>query len=106
MRRVEVDHTDAETGYAYASYLKVTVDDSQSSSHILDASFKYPVVKIIANSGTPDDRSGIQESLLAISDQVTQQLANSTGEWLGKWLVDDSQRDNVRNMKSVLERCR
>ena len=60
LRKVEVSRTDAEAAYAYASYLDVKVSLTLSQRTYLDASFKYATVKVISNSGAPDDASAFQ----------------------------------------------
>jgi len=106
MRKVQVSKTDAETAFAYASYLDVMIDQPLSGSQYLDASFKYPVVKVIANSGTPDDASALQESLLAISDQITQQMGNPSDKWNDKWLVRQGQGGRFAKTPALIEQCR
>jgi hypothetical protein len=105
-RKVQVGHTDAETAFAYASYLDVLIDQPLSGSRYLDASVKYAVAVKIANSGTPDDAAEFQESLLAISDQITQQLSHPSEQWNDKWLVRQGQGGQFEKMPDLLEHCR
>jgi len=106
LRKVEVSRTDAEIAFAYASYLDLNVSQPLSGNQYLDASFKYPTVKVISISGTPDDATAFQESLLAISDQVTQQLDKPSDQWGAKWLVQQGDSQQMAGMPALLERCR
>src|SRR4029077_869530 len=102
LRKVEVSRTAAETAFAYASYLDVTIDQPLSGSQFLGASFKYPVVKVISNTGTPDDASALQESLLSISDQVTRQFNDPSGKWSDQWLVKEGESGQLARMPDLL----
>lgn len=106
LRRVEVSRTAAETAFAYASYLDVTIDQPLSGTQFLAASFKYPVVKVISNTGIPDDASALQESLLSISDQITQQFNRPSKKWSDQWLVKETESGQLARMPDLLQRCR
>ena len=106
LRKVQVSKTDSETAFAYASYLSVTIVQPLSGTHFIDGSFKFPAVKVIANSGTPDDVSAYQESLLTISDQVTQQFKNPSSAWTKQWLVQQGRPNQLQQMPSLLDHCR
>lgn len=106
LRKVEVSKTNAETAIAYASYLSINIVQPLSGTHFIDGSFKYAVVKVIANSGTPDDVAEYQESLLSISDQVTKQFRNPSSGWIKQQVIKLGAPDQLQNMPGLLDRCR
>jgi hypothetical protein len=106
LRKVQVSKTDAETALAYASYLGVKVVQPLSGTQYINASFKFAAVKVIANSGIPDDVAGYQESLLAISDQVTQQFKTPSNAWVKQWLVRQAGPNQLQQMPSLLDHSR
>lgn len=106
LRKVQVSKTNSETAFAYASYLSVKIVQPLSGTHYIDGSFKFPAVKVIANSGTPDDVAAYQELLLTISDQVTQQFKNPSSVWTKQWLVQQGQPNQLQQMSGLLDHCR
>jgi hypothetical protein len=105
LRKVEIGKTGAVTDLAYASYLDVSVVQPLSGTHY-DGSFKDAAILRIANSGTPDDASEYQESLLTIADQVTQQFKAPSRDWMKQFVVQQSQIDQLEKIPAVLDRCR
>ena len=106
IRKVQVSKTDAKTAFAYASYLSINIVQPLSGTHFIDGSFKYAVVKIIANSGVPDDVSAYQESLLSISDQITQQFKAPSSDWIKQQVVKLGAPNQLQKMSSLLDQCR
>ena len=106
VRRIIVSRTAATTAYAYAAYVDVKVDQPLSETQYIDASVKFPIVKVLANTGTPDDSEGIQEVLLSIADQITKQWRQPSSDWSKQWLVRQSSPNQFAKMPSILDRCR
>jgi len=106
VRKVELSRTGAEVAWAYASYLEPTILEPLSGTKYLDAAFKYAVVKVISVNGALDDSASYQESLLSISDQVTQQLGSPQSEWLNEWGVRGADPAAMSKVTQILEKCR
>jgi hypothetical protein len=104
-RKVQVSETDAASAWAYASYLDVWVEQPLSGQNILAASFKYPFVRVMAKGSEPDDTAAFEESLLTISDQITQNFNAPAKDWNRQWLVDGDPGQIMR-MPVFLAHCR
>ena len=106
LRKIQIDQNAAKSAWAYASYLNVVIDQPLSGKQFINASFKFPIVKIMANGSVPDDRSAFQESIFSISDQITKAFASPSRDWESKWVVKESEAGQFRDISEVLSRCR
>lgn len=106
IKKIEVSRTGSEVAWAYASYVDAILLEPMTGHQFLDASFKFPVVKVISVNGELDDRSSFQESLLSISDQITSQFGSPSSEWLKKWGVRGVEPTEMSKLSQVLDKCR
>jgi hypothetical protein len=106
VRKVVVSQTPVESAIAYASYVTVRIDQPLSGAEYLNASVKFPVVKVIARSGTPDDGAEFQESILSIADQTTRQFRSYSKDWAAKWVVREGAPGELAKVSTLLDRCR
>jgi hypothetical protein len=106
IRRVVVSSNDATTAYAYAAYVDVRIVQPLSGTQYVDASIKFPIIRVLANSAVPDDSEGFQEVLLAIADQITRQWRNPSSEWSKQWIVGQSASDKFAKIPVLLAHCR
>lgn len=105
-RKVEISRTSSEVAIAFASYLSASISQPLSGTKFLDGSFKFATVKVVPSKGTVDERSAFQESLLAISDQLTRQFRTPSRDWSKQWVVRLSNQDAFEEVSQLLERCR
>ncbi|MGB8839639.1 MAG: hypothetical protein WCC64_01075 [Aliidongia sp.] len=105
-KKVEVDSNAQETGFAYASFFRVDVQQPLSSKSYLNAEFKYAVTKIVPKSVLHlDDWGAYQESMLSFLDGLTRQFAMPDDDWIEKWGVSTTKPQMVA-AGQALSRCR
>jgi hypothetical protein len=105
-KKVEVDSNAQETGFAYASFFRVDVQQPLSLKSYLNAEFKYAVTKIVPKSVPHlDDWGAYQESMLSLLDGLTRQLAAPDDDWIEKW-GGSTTKPQLVAAGQALSRCR
>jgi hypothetical protein len=105
-KKVEVDSNAQETGFAYASFFRVDVQQPLSPKPYLNDEFKYAVTKIVPRSVPRlDDWGAYQESMLSLLDGLTRQLAAPDDDWIGKW-GGGTTKPQLVAAGQALSRCR
>ncbi|MEI9987026.1 MAG: hypothetical protein WDN69_30020 [Aliidongia sp.] len=106
-KKVEIDSNSAETGFAYASYFKIGIDQPLAGKPYLDTDFKYAVTKVVPKAVEhPDDWGAYQESMLSLLDGLSKQLSAPDDDWIEKWGGGAATRPQLAAAAKALARCR
>jgi hypothetical protein len=106
-KKMALDSNDIQTAWGYATYMNVAVKSFDGSSVYLDSPFKFAVTKnVIKGTHDQDDWSAFQESMFALIDQTTLQIAKPDSDWLDEWSNGDATLEQLERLSGILDRTR
>ena len=96
----------AESAYAYGSFIRFTVLDSDGDT-VIDAKFKNAAVKKIPATQkqitAEADWSACEESLLVLFKELTQQISERSSSWISKKTQDENVIKQLKKLEKVLK---
>jgi len=106
-KKAVLDTNSIEAAWGYAAYTNVAIKSFDDSTVYLDAPFKFAVTKkVLAGTRDQDDWSALQESMLALIDQTTLQIAKPDRTWLEEWSSGKPAQLQLEKLSAVLQRVR
>jgi hypothetical protein len=106
-KKMLLDSNEIQSAWGYATYMNVAVKSFDGSTVYLDSPFKFAVTKnVIEGTHDQDDWSAYQESMFALIDQTTLQIAKPDSDWLDEWSNGDATMEQLERLSRVLDRTR
>jgi len=106
-KKVELGRNHRGTSWVYGSFIRFTVLDPLGGS-VVNAKFKYAAVKKIPASQTKvtieSDWSAFEESLLALFDELTQQISERSSSWISKKTKDKRAKSQLKELEKLLRK--
>jgi hypothetical protein len=106
-KKVELDKNHRGTAWVYGSFIRFTVLDPFGDS-VVNAKFKYAAVKKIPASQTKvtieSDWSAFEESLLALFNELTQQISERSSSWISGATKDKTAKKQFELLEEELKK--
>jgi len=106
-KKVELGKNHRGTSWVYGSFIRFTVLDPLGDS-VVNVKFKYAAVKKIPASQTKvtieSDWSAFEESLLALFNELTQQISERSSSWISKKTKDKSAKSQLKELEKLLRK--
>lgn len=106
-KKAMLDSNDIQSAWGYASYMHLSIKSFDGGAVYIDGPFKFAVTKnVIKGTHDQDDWTAYQESLFALIDQTTKQMAKPDSDWLDEWASGDETLEQFERLSGILDRAR